>query len=556
MARGNVYNALVPSLIDNTDNLAPPDTRAEIDNIITGNGNDVVHGNDVFNTIRLGNGNDHVILGSGGGFVTTGTGSDIIEGSIGPTNTLDYRWETLPIVVSIAGNQVIKELVNSSTETDQFSNVQDFIGGSGNDTFVSIHGPHAFDGQGGINTLDESLETSATFDLQTGQVRKALGPFPDGVDTFVNIQNFIGGSARSTFISNIGTNTFEGGSGAFNRLDYSWDNQKVTIDVGNLVVHKVLSPDGTTDDTFSNIRDFIGGSGDDRFISAIGSFTFDGGPGSNTLDYGSETGPVVISLIAGTATKNNGADGTDNFSNIQSFIGGSGNDTLIAGPGSHSFDGNGGSDTAVFHGPRSEYAITLSVDLSGALRSHVVDQGAAGDGTLDLVRVGQLQFTDITIDPAKTPPTVVADRAGVNVGSSVSTDAAHGVLANDMDPISGDTLHVSAVNGQGLVNNTITVAGTFGSLTLNSDGSYTYTAPSSDVLPASGVAEDVFTYTAITGQGGTATSTLTVTVTAAGLDYIGPTPGSSVITVQPATLLFSTVVPETSHSLQLTAPRC
>jgi hypothetical protein len=32
-------------------------------------------------------------------------------------------------------------------------------------------------------------------------------------------------------------------------------------------------------------------------------------------------------------------------------------------------------------------------------------------------------------------PTVVADRAGVNVGASVTADAAHGVLANDIDPI-------------------------------------------------------------------------------------------------------------------------
>jgi autotransporter-associated beta strand protein len=119
-------------------------------------------------------------------------------------------------------------------------------------------------------------------------------------------------------------------------------------------------------------------------------------------------------------------------------------------------------------------------------------------------------------------PTAVADRTGVNVGASVTGN----VLANDTDPVAGDTLHVSAVNGQ-LVDHTIVVAGKYGSLTLNPvDGSYTYSAPSSDVLPASGVAEDVFTYTASTGQGGTATSTLTVTVTAAGLNYVGGPPGS------------------------------
>ena len=94
------------------------------------------------------------------------------------------------------------------------------------------------------------------------------------------------------------------------------------------------------------------------------------------------------------------------------------------------------------------------------------------------------------------------------------------------DPIAGDTLHVSAVNGQ-LANVGQAIAGTFGTLTLNADGSYTYSAPSSDVLPASGVDEDVFTYTASTGQGGTADSTLTVVVTAAGLTYVPAPVGGS-----------------------------
>jgi VCBS repeat-containing protein len=121
----------------------------------------------------------------------------------------------------------------------------------------------------------------------------------------------------------------------------------------------------------------------------------------------------------------------------------------------------------------------------------------------------------------------MSDRTGVNVGTSITADTAHGVLANDTDPIAGDTLHVSAVNGQA-ANVGHAIAGTFGTLTLNADGSYTYSAPTSDVLPASGVAQDVFTYAASTGQGGTASSTLTVNVTAAGLNFIGGAPGSTV----------------------------
>ena len=161
-------------------------------------------------------------------------------------------------------------------------------------------------------------------------------------------------------------------------------------------------------------------------------------------------------------------------------------------------------------------ASTLIADAKGDLFGTTTDAFRGGT-VFEITNSGFVPFT----------PTAVPDRTGVQVGSSVTADAAHGVLANDTDPIAGDTLHVSAVNGQAF-NNTITVAGTFGTLTLNANGSYTYSAPGSDVLPASGVAQDVFTYMASTGQGGTATSTLTVNVTAAGLNFIGGAPGTTI----------------------------
>ena len=53
------------------------------------------------------------------------------------------------------------------------------------------------------------------------------------------------------------------------------------------------------------------------------------------------------------------------------------------------------------------------------------------------------------------------------------------VLTNDTDVDTGDTKTVSAVNG--LAGNVATaVAGTYGSLTLNADGSYSYTLDNAD----------------------------------------------------------------------------
>ncbi len=97
---------------------------------------------------------------------------------------------------------------------------------------------------------------------------------------------------------------------------------------------------------------------------------------------------------------------------------------------------------------------------------------------------------------------------------SIAADAAAGVLSNDSDP-DGDDLTVSAVNGiDGNVGNVI--AGQFGSIVINPDGSYTYTLdnanPAVQALVESQIKTDVFTYTASDGQGGTETLTLTINV--------------------------------------------
>ena len=72
-AQGNVYNALTFN----------GDTRSEISDLVVGNGNVSIIGNDLYNTVTLGNGNDMVTLGAAGGKVLLGTGADIVVGGAG-----------------------------------------------------------------------------------------------------------------------------------------------------------------------------------------------------------------------------------------------------------------------------------------------------------------------------------------------------------------------------------------------------------------------------------------------------------------------------------------
>ncbi|HEX6706466.1 MAG TPA: immunoglobulin-like domain-containing protein [Albitalea sp.] len=128
------------------------------------------------------------------------------------------------------------------------------------------------------------------------------------------------------------------------------------------------------------------------------------------------------------------------------------------------------------------------------------DAAGASGGTVNLV---------ISITGTNDAPVAVADTRAATEGSTVSV-AASGVLANDTDVDSGDTRTVSAVNGSGALVGAA-VVGTYGTLTLQANGSYTYTP--NDSLGAGAVGTDVFNYTVVDALGATSSSTLTFTVT-------------------------------------------
>ena len=126
------------------------------------------------------------------------------------------------------------------------------------------------------------------------------------------------------------------------------------------------------------------------------------------------------------------------------------------------------------------------------------------DGTFTLAQLNQ-------------PPVASADSNGVAKGSTLNIPANVGVLANDTDPDVFDQSHlqVSAVTGLPAGQS---VAGTYGSLSLNSDGSYVYVAKHGN-LPSKIVAQDVFEYTVTDNFGSTDTAQLYIVVFNPGVSY-------------------------------------
>jgi VCBS repeat-containing protein len=121
--------------------------------------------------------------------------------------------------------------------------------------------------------------------------------------------------------------------------------------------------------------------------------------------------------------------------------------------------------------------------------------------------------SQVTIDR---PPVANNDVATDAAGATLSIAAAAGVLSNDRD-LDSDTLMVTgvsdAIHGSGAVGQSL--PGVFGHLTLNSDGSYTYTADIAAAINSASSGshpQDSFTYTVSDGNGGTASATFTVTI--------------------------------------------
>ncbi|BAM90588.1 putative outer membrane adhesin like protein, multiple VCBS domains [Bradyrhizobium oligotrophicum S58] len=132
-------------------------------------------------------------------------------------------------------------------------------------------------------------------------------------------------------------------------------------------------------------------------------------------------------------------------------------------------------------------------DATGSVTITINDNGNVGGGNL-----GATQTITININPIEDAPRAVDDTASVNEDTTLTvSDPAQGVLHNDRDPDTGDTLSV--------------IAGDFttakgGTIHFNADGTYVYN-PKADFYGA-----DTVDYTVRDAAGQTDTGTLTINV--------------------------------------------
>ncbi len=269
----------------------------------------------------------------------------------------------------------------------------------------------------------------------------------------------------TTYTGTNGNDTINGGNGDD---DISGGNGNDTLN-GNGGDDEIDGGNGNDD--------IDGGSGDDEIDGGNGEDTIDGGDDDDII-YGGNGGDTLF-----------GGDGNDEL------YGQNGNDHLTGGGGDDLIDGNNGFDTAYYSGPIGEYSFFTS---AGYL--HILHLGGAGpDGHDRVIRVERLVFADRVIDigDGDNAPVAVDDHVFIDEDTGTYSSGSASVLDNDFD-FDGDPLTVTGG----------TFTGTYGTLTLNSNGTYSYTLfASAQGLDDGENVQDSFNYT-VSDNDGSDTGTL------------------------------------------------
>ncbi|KAB0264667.1 Ig-like domain-containing protein [Microvirga brassicacearum] len=168
------------------------------------------------------------------------------------------------------------------------------------------------------------------------------------------------------------------------------------------------------------------------------------------------------------------------------------------------------------------FSAAATIDAIAALVRRIAyadTSEAPSDGTVDFTlssgtTVLSVSHVSVTAEGTQDDPVADADIGTVTAGGSLTGR----VTQNDIDPddaaavLTVTTFNAGASGGNPQAAAGASIQGTFGSLTLNADGTYTYLASDTSAIPPGGSGQDLFTYNITSSAGGEATAQLEITV--------------------------------------------
>ena len=352
------------------------------------------------------------------------------------------------------------------------------VGGGGEDDINAGKGNDLVFGGAGDDTIDAGKGNDVVFG----------GSGDDEID---------GGQGRDIIYGGSGEDVIDGGSGSDIVFGGSGDD---TIEGGG---GRDILFGGSGDDTIDGGagRDVIsGGSGNDTITGGDSSDIVFGGSGNDEIAGGSDSDFVDLGLGDDVAIYIVG----DNIGAQDFYDGSLGNDTLrLVLTQAEANDPGIQADITAFQ------TFLLANSNPGGLSGPVFQFSAFG------LSVSNIEALDIVIlGGGNQPPVANADQNTIQEDAAPDTVSGN-VLANDTDVDTPPAaLSVSDVNGSA-ANVGLAVAGIYGTLTLNSDGTYTYELDNANAavnaLNAGGQLQDQFTYSVFDGTSSSGT-TLTISI--------------------------------------------
>ena len=343
------------------------DSLVGMEGLTGSNYNDTLIGDAGHNVINGGAGDDLLESGVGFDFMIGGVGSDTITYVNATSWVLVNLWDPLP--------QGIDNLnVANATTVSTFKEIENVIGSQYNDTLIGSFGDNVLDGGLGDDIL------CGTFGADIYRFRDGWGN-DTVIDDVLGLVAHLGGgttTAVADYLTN-GLTTLDSWlpkivdtpailsmiasakEYAGGKLPDTLDFSQITTDLAVGILHagnaKVIDGTNSTNEVVGMER-IKTGSGDDSFIFADGDAfngTFDGGAGTNTLDYSAYTSGVAVRTCWHLKTDLLARRRAPRvFYNIQNVTGGSADDTLqgsdddnllIGGAGNDLIEGRGGDDT-------------------------------------------------------------------------------------------------------------------------------------------------------------------------------------------------------------------
>ncbi|MCW0979952.1 hypothetical protein OK142_03955 [Agrobacterium sp. BT-220-3] len=270
--------------------------RANVERLtFTGTTNASLYGNALDNVITSGKGGDQLYGYAGNDILIGNDGADLLDGGEG--------FDAVSYINSNAGvtvNLTLNTLSGGHAVGDVLRGVENLLGSQHADILTGNSGNNHLEGYAGNDILDGK----------------------DGDDTL------IGGAGGDVL----------NGGGGFDTVSYATAGMGIVINF-----HSGAFTGDAAGDTFNSIESFVGSKFDDTFYSTSAGDNFDGGNGTDTVNYANSLSAITINLLTGV---NLGGDASrDVLTSIERIVGSAFADHLTSSKSGQFLQGGGGDDT-------------------------------------------------------------------------------------------------------------------------------------------------------------------------------------------------------------------